>query len=61
MKYLVVKNYIYGTYQTDVIEKKDLLEVKDRMTEMVINLDNMTYFNLEKNEWTKIETKQLKP
>jgi len=57
-KYLIVKNYIYGTYQTDQIEKKDLLDIKERMTEAIIDITNQTYFDPKSNQWVQIGEKK---
>ena len=57
-RYLIIKHYIYGTYQADTIERKDLLDLKSGTSEAIIDITNQTYFDPTKNEWVKIEAKK---
>jgi hypothetical protein len=53
--YLLVKHAIKGTVTQATIEKKDLLDIKDRMGEALIDLDRMTYFDPKINQWVEIK------
>jgi len=57
-KYLIIKNIIYGTYQTDTITSKELIDFKNGECEGIINTIDGTYFDVEKNQWIKIEDKK---
>ena len=58
MKYLIVKHIIYETYKSEVLTTKDLVELKDRNCEAIIDLENETYFDAKENKWIKIEYKK---
>lgn len=53
-KYLIIKSLYKGTYTTHVITREDLLKVKNREIEQIINIDDCTYFDAEKNSWEAV-------
>jgi hypothetical protein len=60
MRYLLIKYWKYDpefVVQTDKLEKKHLLDLKQRMCEGIVDTENQTYFDVEKNEWIKIAPK----
>ncbi len=58
-KYILVKHWIDdgGVSMVDTIEKKHLLDLKRGMCEAIIDTENETYFNHEKNKWVEIISK----
>lgn len=58
MKYLIIKNWIYGTYTTNELTREDLAKMVNGETECIVNLIDMTYFDSDKNQWVKIEPKK---
>lgn len=54
-RYLLIKHWGKGTYTTDVITKKELLECKDNMCEEIIDLEKGTYFGPKENQWVEIK------
>lgn len=54
-KYLIVKHWLKGTYTSDLLEKNNLLEMKEHMIEMIIDLENKQYFDPEENKWIDIK------
>lgn len=57
-RYLIVKSFIYGTYQTDEVTKHDLIDLRAGMIANIIDVHNSTMFDYEKNEWAKIGEKK---
>ena len=57
-KYLIIEHWLNGTYMTDKIDTKDLVTIKNREMEHLINIEDATYYNAKKNEWVKIEGKK---
>lgn len=57
-RYLLVKHWMHDkkTVQTDMIERKNLLDLKDGMCEAIIDTQNNTFFNAESNSWDEIKT-----
>ena len=56
-RYLIVKHFYKGTYQTDEITRADLASVKNGECEEIIDTKNCTYFDHEKNSWEEIPEK----
>lgn len=57
-RYLIVKHFLYGTYQTDEVTKKDLIDLRAGMIANIIDVHNGTMFDHENNEWVKIADKK---
>lgn len=57
-RYLIVKHFLYGTYQTDEVTKKDLIDQRAGMIANIIDIQNGTMFDHENNEWVKIGDKK---
>ena len=55
MKYIKIigKDFIMGC---DELTKDDLGRLKDRQYDVIINRITEEYFDVEKNEWVKIES-----
>lgn len=53
-----MKRYIYEKFDeikmTDVLDKQHLIDVKDRMSEFLIDTQEGKYFDAEENEWKEI-------
>ena len=58
-RYLIIRNYIDGTYTTDDLVKKHLLDLKDGVTKEVIDLEKEMYFDIKHNGWIMIKQKCL--
>lgn len=56
-RYLVVEHWALGTYTTDDLRKKDLLDHKSGSIRKIIDLESGTFFDPENNEWLKVESK----
>jgi len=52
MKYLKIS--VAGIYATNEISKRDLVDVKQKSLEWLIDVVNETYFDAESNQWVKI-------
>lgn len=63
-RYLIIKYWLYDkeiVVTTDTLEKKHLLDLKQRMCEAIIDLQNGTYFDAENNVWKEIVEKLTTP
>jgi hypothetical protein len=59
-RYLLIKYWKYDPepiVQIDKLEKEHLLDLKQGMCKAIIDTENQTYFDEEKNEWVKIAPK----
>lgn len=57
-RYLIIKHYLLnekGVVQTNELEKRYLLDLKERMCEAIIDTQNHTFFDAEANEWKEIK------
>lgn len=55
MKRYLIIGYYGENYQTDAIQKQDLVRVKERVTDFVIDTQNGTVFDPDTNSWKEIE------
>ena len=53
MKYLKVTSV--SVFQTNEISKRDLIDIKEKFLDWLIDMTNGTYFDPEKNKWVKIQ------
>lgn len=53
MKYLKIS--AAGIYATNEISKRDLIDVKQKSLEWLIDVTAGTYFDAEQNQWIKIQ------
>ena len=53
MKYLKIAPF--GLFQTDEISKRDLGDIKTKDLRWLVDVENETYFDAEKNKWVKIK------
>lgn len=44
-----------GLYATNEISKRDLIDVKEKHLDWLIDVENETYFDAENNQWVKIK------
>lgn len=54
-RYLIVKHFYKGTYQTDTITVEDLAKAKQGDMEQIIDLQNTTWFDPKTNAWIDIK------
>lgn len=55
MRYLVINHSWKGTYYTNSLTKEELVANKERMIDLIVDLQNETYFDPETNSWKEIQ------
>jgi len=46
----------FAIFQSDEISKRDLVDVKQKSIDWVIDTQNGTYFDAEENKWIEIKS-----
>lgn len=54
-RFLIIKNFLHGTYTTPLVDRKDLVGVKSGETDHIIDLKNGTEYNPRTNAWEPIK------
>lgn len=54
-KFLIINHFIKGTYITSFVGKVELIGLKQKDIDKIIDLTNNTYFDAETNKWEPIK------
>lgn len=54
-RYLFIEHWMEGTFTSDELTKKHLADLRDRMIEAIVDLENATYFDSKENKWSDIK------
>ena len=56
-RYIIINHFLYGTYTIDEITPKELAMQKNDECDMIIDIQNATYFDDTNNKWLDIAQK----
>lgn len=54
-KYLILGHFLKGNFLKFSIEQKDLITLKERECDWVIDLQQLRYFDAKDNKWVQFE------